>query len=144
MLAKFKLAGFTALAGVTAVLIVYAMLASERNAHAETLQQFADYKRAAADASLQQSIAYAEDTQRLREQIDAAVFDNAQLQRKLREDRLQRAAERRNANARIEELKRENEEIARWAAGTIPDGWIDFMCEPAGCITSADPQADDS
>ena len=144
MLAKFKLAGFTALAGVTAVLIVYAMLASERNAHAETLQQFADYKRAAADASLQQSIAYAEDTERLRAQLDAAVFDNTQLQRKLREDKLKRAAERRSADARIEELKRENEEIARWAATAIPDAWVDFMCEPTGCTAAADPLPDGS
>lgn len=134
----------TAGVGLAAVLLTYAMLANERSDHAKTIEEFADYRIAAAQASVDQAIAAAEDARKLQDQIDTAIFDNNQLQQRLRQTEIKRATDRRNADTRIEELKRENEDLARWANTVIPGDWADFMCEPAGCLAPADPDGDGS
>lgn len=139
MLAKFKLAGIALFVGAASTLFVYGMLASERNKHADTVKEFADYRIAAADASIAQALALGKDAQKVQDQLDAAIRENVELSRELRTRTMDYATNRREADERIEELKRENKELAIWAGTGVPDDWIDFMCEPSGCTTSVDP-----
>lgn len=121
-------------AGALAVLVVGALLVREKGDHADTRSDLAAARTMVADMRAREAEAAADAAQRVaaaaaaaQEQLDLQLEREAALRVEYADVVRQSQEFRTAADRQIARLRRENAEVAAWAATVIPGPWIDFM-----------------